>query len=139
MWGIAEWSCGTRRPAHRRGQCTCCRTLDEICAWHNKQPKRRLDDLLFPDEYGRPVNDERLRRAHKKAAAAIGRPELRNHDLRATAATMSAEAGATVREIQDQLGHTTPQMALRYQTASAVRDAERARRVSEAWGQSSGA
>ena len=83
-------------------------TLDEISAWHRKQPKRRLDDLLFPDEYGRPVNDERLRRAHKKAAAAIGRPELRNHDLRATAATMSAEAGATVREIQDQLGHTTP-------------------------------
>lgn len=81
-------------------------TLDELRAWHAKQPKRRLDDLIFGDEYGRPVNDERLRRAHKKAAEAIGRPELRNHDLRAIAATMSAEAGATVREIQDAIVDT---------------------------------
>jgi len=48
--------------------------------------------------------------------------------------TMSGQSGATVREIQAQLGHTTPAMALRYQTASAERDAERARRVSDAWG-----
>ena len=113
-------------------------TLDELCARHQKQPKRRLDDLIFGDEYGRPINDERLRRTHKKAAAAIGSPELRNHDLRATAVTMSAEAGATVLKIQDQRGHPTPQMALRYQTASPVRDAERARRVSAAWGHSPG-
>lgn len=108
-------------------------TLPEIREWQAAQPKRRPDDLLFGDEQGRPINDHRLRRAHKKAAAAIGRPELHHHDLRATAATMSAEAGATVREIQEQLGHTTPQMALRYQTATALRDAERARRVSDAW------
>lgn len=48
--------------------------------------------------------------------------------------TMSGQSGATVREVQAQLGHTTSAMALRYQTASAERDAERARRVSDAWG-----
>ncbi len=74
-----------------------------------------------------------LRRAHKKAATAIGRPELRNHDLRSSGATLSAQAGATVREIQVQLGHTTATQALRYQTATAQRDAERAKRVSDAW------
>lgn len=80
------------------------------------------------------MDDDVLRRAHKKAAEAIGRPELRNHDLRSTGATLSAQAGATVREIQEQLGHTTPAQALRYQTATAERDAERAKRVSKAWG-----
>ncbi len=51
-------------------------TLDEIREWQAAQPKRRTDDLIFGDEHGRPINDHRLRRAHKKAAAAIGRPEL---------------------------------------------------------------
>jgi integrase len=109
-------------------------TLGELRAWRAMRPKLRVDDLLFPNQFGKPLNDDVLRRAHKKAAEAIGRSDLRNHDLRATAATMSAQSGATVREIQAQLGHTTPAMALRYQTASAERDAERARRVSDAWG-----
>lgn len=108
-------------------------TMAELRIWRAGRPRLRADDLLFPNQFGKPLNDDVLRRAHKKAATAIGRPDLRNHDLRATSATMSAQSGATVREIQAQLGHTTPAMALRYQTASAERDAERARRVSEAW------
>ena len=110
------------------------RTLPELHAWRAQLGNLDPDALLFPDTLGRPLDDDVLRRAHKKAAAAIGRPELRNHDLRSTGATLSAQAGATVREIQDQLGHTTPTQALRYQTATAERDAERARRVSDAWG-----
>ncbi len=39
----------------------------------------------------------------------------------------------SVREIQSMLGHTTPAMALKYQTATRERDAERARNMSLRW------
>lgn len=110
------------------------RTIPELERWRLGLGKRAADALLFPDSFGKPLNDDVLRRVHKKAATAIGRPELRNHDLRSTGATLSAQAGATVREIQSQLGHTTAAQALRYQTATLQRDAERAQRVSDAWG-----
>jgi integrase len=56
------------------------------------------------------------------ARDAIGRPDLHWHDLRRTAATIGAQSGATVREMQHRLGHTTPTMALHYQAATTERD-----------------
>lgn len=87
--------------------------------------------LLFGDALGKPLNDDVLRRLHKKAAESIGRGQLKDHDLRATAATLAAAAGASVREIQAMLGHTTPTMALQYQTATRERDVERAQKMSD--------
>lgn len=52
-------------------------TLDELRAWLASRPKLKADDLLFPNQFGRPLNDDDLRRAHKKAAEAIGRPRRR--------------------------------------------------------------
>lgn len=80
--------------------------------------------------YGRAARVERRGRNtfEKKAYGffaareAIGRPELHWHDLRRTAATLGAQSGATVREMQHRLGHTTPAMALHYQGATAERD-----------------
>lgn len=57
-----------------------------------------------------------------KAREVIGHPSLHWHDLRRTAATLGAQTGATVREIQHRLGHTTPAMALHYQQATVERD-----------------
>lgn len=105
-------------------------TIDELQAWRSSKPRLKADDLLFPDSFGKPLNDDVLRRIQKKAALAIDRADLKDHDLRATAATLAANAGASVREIQAMLGHTTPTMALQYQVATAERDAERARRMS---------
>jgi len=45
------------------------------------------------------------------------------HDLRGFAATMAAISGATTAELMRRLGHATPDMALRYQLATAARDA----------------
>jgi hypothetical protein len=45
-------------------------------------------------------------------------PEFRPHDLRATAATVAAQHGATLREVMAQLGHTSPTTALIYQRAT---------------------
>lgn len=107
-------------------------TIDELREWRESLGRPKSDALLF-NQHGRPLNHDVLRREHKKAAKAIGREDLRDHDLRSTAATLAASAGATVREIQNMLGHTTPTMALRYQKATAERDAERARNMSRMW------
>lgn len=101
---------------------------------------RRRDGLVFPGDdgellaptalYGRGSRVEvRNERRYDKAAygfhaarEAIGKPTLHWHDLRRTAATLGAQSGATVRELQHRLGHTTPAMALHYQLATARRD-----------------
>ena len=82
-------------------------TVPELRAWRRARGEIAADALLFPDLLGKPLNDDVLRRVHKKAAAGIGRHELKDHDLRATAATLAAAAGASVREIQAMLGHHT--------------------------------
>lgn len=104
------------------------------------QPVSGRDALIFPGAngellaptalYGREARIER--RGRKKyvkkaygffaAREAIGRPDLNWHDLRRTAATLGAQAGATVREMQHRLGHATGDMALYYQRATADRD-----------------
>jgi integrase len=96
--------------------------------------------LVFPGRDGKPLAPSALYgragrveyrggKAYRKGAygfykarEAIGRPELHWHDLRRTAATLGAQTGATVREMQHRLGHTTPAMALHYQSATAERD-----------------
>lgn len=98
------------------------------------------DALVFPGGdgqllaqstlYGLPERvEKRGRRTYVKKAygfyrarQAIGRPTMHWHDLRRTAATLGAQSGATVREMQHRLGHETPAMALHYQGATAERD-----------------
>lgn len=65
-----------------------------------------------------------------RARAAIGRPDLRWHDLRHTGATLAAQAGATLAELQHRLGHSTTAAAMIYQHHSADRDRALAHRLS---------
>lgn len=65
-----------------------------------------------------------------RARIVIGRPELRFHDLRHSAAVLAAQTGATLAELMQRLGHSTPQAAMRYQHAAKERDAEIAARLS---------
>jgi integrase len=51
----------------------------------------------------------------------LGLEGLRFHDLRHTAATLAAAAGATTRELMERMGHTSPAVALRYQHVMADR------------------
>ena len=111
--------------------------------------------LVFPGSDGKPLaptalygckarTEKRNGKTYEKAAygfygarEAIGRPQLHWHDLRRTAATLGAQSGATVREMQSRLGHSTPAMALHYQQATAERDraiAERLQATVEALG-----
>ncbi len=95
-------------------------------------------ELLAPSAlYGRSPRIERrgTKRYRKSgygfyaAREEIGRPSLHWHDLRRTAATLGAQNGATVKEMQARLGHSTPAMALHYQGASAERDRALADRI----------
>ncbi|QJD51826.1 tyrosine integrase [Mycobacterium phage VC3] len=93
----------------------------------NKGPEA----LLVTTTRGQRLSKSAFTRSLKKGYAKIGRPDLRIHDLRAVGAPLAAQAGATTKELMVRLGHTTPRMAMKYQMASAARDEEIARRMSE--------
>jgi integrase len=86
--------------------------------------------LLFPDDNGTYLRPDRYRAHWVKARKAVGKPHLRVHDLRHVGAVLAAQSGATTAELMHRLGHTTPQMALRYQHVAEGRDAEIAERLS---------
>jgi integrase len=105
--------------------------LPALKGWADQQPTRSRDELLFPAGDGRsPLNDSVLRDAHDKGKAAIDMPRLTIHRLRHTSATLAAQLGATLAELQARIGHSTPNMAMRYQHVAAERDAQLAARMS---------
>ncbi len=86
--------------------------------------------LLFPSGTGNPLHHRTFGNWWNKARIAVGRPNLRFHDLRHTGATMAAQSGATLKELMDRLGHTTPKAAMVYQHTAADRDQLIAERLS---------
>lgn len=64
------------------------------------------------------------------ARMSIMRPDLRFHDLRHTGATLAAQAGATLPELMQRLGHSSPRAALIYQHVAEDRSAVVAARMS---------
>jgi integrase len=78
--------------------------------------------LLFPGGQGGYLSPSSLYDHYYPARAAAGRPDLRFHDLRHTAAVLAAATGATLAELMARLGHSTAGAALRYQHAAADRD-----------------
>lgn len=84
---------------------------------------RGKDSLLFPGADGTSsLQPSSLYKSWRAAREAAGRPDLRLHDLRHTGATMAAMAGATLAELQQRLGHSSVNAALRYQHAAQGRD-----------------
>lgn len=106
--------------------------------------------LLFPAKngghidsssmFGQPAREVTSKRAGKtyekpawdfyRAREAIGRPDLRWHHLRRTGATLAALSGASSRELQSRLGHSTAQAVMVYQHVADGRDAEIAAKLS---------
>lgn len=81
--------------------------------------------LLFVEpSTGSFAGEKRFRTAWEAAREAIGQPDMHFHDLRHAAGVMAAQTGATLRELMDRLGHTSPNMSMRYQhTAEGRADA----------------
>jgi integrase len=94
---------------------------------HVGKPKSAL---LFIDlDRGGHITEGRYRPYFLAAREAIDQPELHFHDLRHFGGTMAAYTGATLREIQARLGHTTVSAAMRYQAVAKIREDEMAARL----------
>lgn len=71
------------------------------------------ETLVFPAPDGGFLNGPTfIRRFFRPAATTIGRPELTPHHCRHTAASLAIASGATVTEVMQLLGHTTPRLTL---------------------------
>lgn len=92
------------------------------------------NQLLFPSVTNRTKHLSGAGAFHKAwsaATTAAGISGFRVHDLRHHGATRAAIAGATTAELMRRIGHSTPNMAARYQHALDDRDSEIARKLSE--------
>lgn len=67
-----------------------------------------LSELPFPTTYAR------LRRVWENARSAVGRKDLRFHDLRHSYASMLAQAGENMTTVRDLLGHSSLLVTSRY-------------------------
>lgn len=90
-----------------------------------------VNGLIFSAVGGGHLNHGTFHKHYRKARDAAGRSDLRLHDLRHTGAVFAAQAGATTRELMDRLGHSTAEMAMRYQHVAEGRQVEIARRLSQ--------
>jgi integrase len=80
------------------------------------------DGLVFPSGRGTYLQRSNFSRlVWRPAVQQLGLDGLRFHDLRHTAATLAAAAGATTKELMERMGHPSPAVALRYQHVMADR------------------
>jgi integrase len=74
-----------------------------FCAATSSEPS----GYVFTDLRGQPLHPEYLYYALKKLTKAADLPPIRLHDLRHTAASLALEAGADLKVVSDQLGHSS--------------------------------
>ena len=78
---------------------------------------------VFASEHGGLLRDRSFARSWNAARDASDLPPgFRFHDLRHTANTLTAAAGASTRELMARLGHASSRAAIRYQHATGDRD-----------------
>lgn len=82
------------------------------------------EGLLFPAAKGGHLSQSSMFKVYDRARTKIDRKDLRFHDLRHTGLTLAAQAGATLAELMQRAGHSTPQAAMIYQHAARGRDAQ---------------
>jgi len=81
------------------------------------------DGLLFPNAARTGhLHVNTMSKTYHRARRVAGRPDLRVHDLRHSAATMAAQVGATLAELMARMGHSTTKAAMVYQHVAEGRD-----------------
>ena len=88
----------------------------------NKRVASEPNAPVLVGEKGGAVTIGVLHTAWNKARKAVGRSDLRFHDLRHSGLTWSAATGASIAELMRRAGHASPVAALRYQHATEDRD-----------------
>lgn len=76
------------------------------------------DALVFGTSTGRPLTGGSRSTMFARARKTIDRDDLTWHDLRHSAMTLVALTGATLPELMQRAGHSTPRAALHYQHAA---------------------
>jgi integrase len=89
------------------------------------------DALLFPAAHGDHLAPATLYRQFYKARSAAKRDDLRWHDLRHSGAVLAAATGASLAELMQRLGHSTPAAAMKYQHVARGRDRQIAKLLSK--------
>lgn len=80
------------------------------------------DKLVFTGPKGAQFRRSNFTRQWRKALEAAGLTGIHFHDLRHTGNTLAGEAGASLRELMDRMGHSTTRAALIYQHRTSLRD-----------------
>jgi integrase len=78
--------------------------------------------VVFIGPKGGRLRQSNFRKFWYRARGAVGLPELHFHDLRHTGNTMAAAQGASLKELMERMGHSSPRAALIYQHATRERD-----------------
>ena len=98
--------------------------------WNTLQ--ERSNSFVFTDELGEHLKQFTMYKICKEAGRAIGRPDLRVHDLRHTYAVISLQIGDDVKTLQENLGHATASFTLdKYGHVSEKMREESANRMTE--------
>lgn len=91
--------------------------------WHLECFAQAGDNgLVFIGPMGGWLRRSNFRKFWHQAREAVGLPELHFHDLRHTGNTMAAAQGASLRELMERMGHSSPRAALIYLHATRERD-----------------
>lgn len=80
------------------------------------------DAYVFTSVRGTVLRRANFRKIWLEAQTAAGVSRIRFHDLRHTGATIAAQTGATLKELMQRIGHSTPNAALGYQHTGKGRD-----------------
>lgn len=128
----SSWMVGPPKSAEGIRVVTLPEWMTEDISQHLKLHVARFENSLIfqPARSGEFLDDKQFNRPWNIARDRLGiRGIVREHDLRAFAATYYVRAGATMREVQQLLGHGSTEAALAYQHAVGDRSAELADRM----------
>ncbi|HYN30391.1 MAG TPA: tyrosine-type recombinase/integrase [Dermatophilaceae bacterium] len=88
------------------------------------QESWRQKDFVWTRTDGQPISRHTVLAAFKRAAAAVGFEGMVWHDLRHTANTLAADAGASQATLQTRMGHADPKVSAIYLHTSRSHDRE---------------
>lgn len=93
--------------------------LEILGSWHTRQRARYRElevkperDLVFARADGVPLVPSTVTKTFQQRLRSLGLPVVRLHSLRGSAVSNLLEAGLTVREVMDLIGHSTSRMTL---------------------------
>lgn len=89
------------------------------------------DAFVFTGVHGSPLRRSNFTRLWHKATETAGLAGFHFHDLRHTGNMLAGEAGASLRELMDRMGHSTTRAAYIYQHRTSARDKMIADAISE--------